>query len=470
MKFSKCILCLMLCVIMSASLLTACANKETPVIEPMEIEEAVNFSYDFIGGTDVMPIVGFNGPQKYTYSTKGQSIPESITDEFMQMVQECGINVISSNGADYATSPELTMKLLDFGEKYGIGIYAVDSLISNSYGEDALSLEELDERINNYVNHPACVGVYVKDEPSSDVYNKHDPHRMALYSPIFQNFKELDVATYGNLFRLNDLGMDLYEQYVQEFIDTCPTKFLSYDIYPFMENNSLENANLWFQNMSVIRSNAEEANIPFWTFVQAGSQWNDDKEHFDTNGYYPEEGSFYWLANTALAYGSKGIQYFPVLQPPHFAYTSTDELDFERNGLIGVWGNKNRWWYYAKQMNQQIAAVDEVLMNSVNKGVLLSGTSMDGHFDKVEYILEGTSWRELKDITGESMVGCFNYLGKSAFYVVNYDTEYAQKITLDLYDNYNMRVIQKAETSYVDTNSLTLTMNAGEGVLIVIEN
>lgn len=470
MKFSKRILCLMLCVIMSASLLTACANKETPVIEPMEIEEAVNFSYDFIGGTDVMPIVGFNGPQKYTYSTKGQSIPESITDEFMQMVQECGINVISSNGADYATSPELTMKLLDFGEKYGIGIYAVDSLISNSYGEDALSLEELDERINNYVNHPACVGVYVKDEPSSDVYNKHDPHRMALYSPIFQNFKELDVATYGNLFRLNDLGMDLYEQYVQEFIDTCPTKFLSYDIYPFMENNSLENANLWFQNMSVIRSNAEEANIPFWTFVQAGSQWNDDKEHFDTNGYYPEEGSFYWLANTALAYGSKGIQYFPVLQPPHFAYTSTDELDFERNGLIGAWGNKNRWWYYAKQMNQQIAAVDEVLMNSVNKGVLLSGTSMDGHFDKVEYVLEGTSWRELKDITGESMVGCFNYLGKSAFYVVNYDTEYAQKITLDFYDNYNMRVIQKAETSYVDTNSLTLTMNAGEGVLIVIEN
>ena len=76
MKFSKRILCLMLCVIMSAFLLTACANKETPVIEPMEIEEAVNFSYDFIGGTDVMPIVGFNGPQKYTYSTKGQSIPE----------------------------------------------------------------------------------------------------------------------------------------------------------------------------------------------------------------------------------------------------------------------------------------------------------------------------------------------------------------------------------------------------------
>jgi hypothetical protein len=33
-----------------------------------------------------------------------------------------------------------------------------------------------------------------------------------------------------------------------------------------------------------------------------------------------------------------------------------------------------------------------------------------------------------------------------------------------------MRVIQKAETSYVNTNQLNLTMNAGEGVLVVIEN
>lgn len=469
MKCKK-ILSLTLCLLMAASLFTACEKEKAPAIETMELEEVVNFSYDFIGGTDVMPIVGFNGPQVYTYSTNGQSIPESITDEFMQMVQECGINVISSNGANYATNPGLTEKLLDLGEKYGIGIYVVDALITNNIGENAMSVAELDERINNYINHTACVGVYVKDEPSTDSYNKHNPHRMSLYAPVFKNLYSLGVTTYGNLFRLNDLGMDLYEKYVQEFIDTCPTKFLSYDIYPFMENNSLENANLWFQNMSIIRQNAEEAGIPFWTFVQAGSQWNDAKEHFDTDGYYPEEGSFYWLANTALAYGSKGIQYFPVLQPPHFAYTSTDELDFERNGLIGAWGNKNRWWYYAKEVNKQIVAVDEVLMNSVNKGVLLSGESMNGHFDKVEYVLEGTSWRELESITGESMVGCFNYLGKSAFYVVNYDTEYAQNITLEFCDDYDMRVVQKGETSYVDTDCLTLTMGAGEGVLIVIEN
>ena len=195
MKYCKRIACLALCILLSASLLTACSGKN-PDIQPMEAEEAVNFSYDYIGGTDVMPIIGFNGAQTYTYSTNGQSIPESITDEFMQMVKECGVNTISSNGADFATYPELTKKLLDLGEKHGVGIYVVDSLISNSLGENALSLQELDERVSNYIDHPACVGVYVKDEPSSDVYNKHDPHRMALYSPTFQNFKKCLLYTF----------------------------------------------------------------------------------------------------------------------------------------------------------------------------------------------------------------------------------------------------------------------------------
>ena len=109
-------------------------------------------------------------------------------------------------------------------------------------------------------------------------------------------------------------------------------------------------------------------------------------------------------------------------------------------------------------------------MNSVNKGILLSGTSMTEHFQEVGYILDGTSWRELKSIKGEAMVGCFNYFGRSAFYVVNYDTEYAQEITLDFHNKYNMKVVQKAEESYINTNSLKLTMNAGEGVLIVMED
>ena len=84
-------------------------------------------------------------------------------------------------------------------------------------------------------------------------------------------------------------------------------------------------------------------------------------------------------------------------------------------------------------------------------------------------ILEGTSWREMKNITGDVMVGCFNYQGKSAFYVVNYDMKNTQDITIDFLDNYQFRVIQNATTSRHRANSLKLTMEAGEGVLVVME-
>ena len=108
-------------------------------------------------------------------------------------------------------------------------------------------------------------------------------------------------------------------------------------------------------------------------------------------------------------------------------------------------------------------------MNSVNKGIIASSPAVRADFENVAYLLEGNSWRELRDVTGDAMVGCFNYFGKSAFYVVNYNIEYTQEIVLDFSNAYNMKVIQKAEESYVGTDSLKLTMEPGEGVLVVME-
>jgi len=111
-------------------------------------------------------------------------------------------------------------------------------------------------------------------------------------------------------------------------------------------------------------------------------------------------------------------------------------------------------------------------MNSVNKGVVVSGAAAN---EAVKYardydaIIEGTSWRELKDVQGEAMVGCFNYQGKTALYVANYEQEYAQDIKLDFYETYDIMVIQDAEVSYLQASELTLKMLAGDGALIVFE-
>ena len=176
-----------------------------------------------------------------------------------------------------------------------------------------------------------------------------------------------------------------------------------------------------------------------------------------------------WSANTSLAYGAKGLQYFPVLQPSHFAYAETNRMDFQRNGILGAWGNKTQWWYYAQNINKQVAAIDEVLMNSVNEGVIVTGEQAGLDTKGLQFIMDTTSWRELESVEGNTMIGCFNYHGKSALYVVNYETEYAQKVTLNLQGSYNLSITQSGENSKVKTSTLTLDMQPGDGVLVVFE-
>ena len=44
-------------------------------------------------------------------------------------------------------------------------------------------------------------------------------------------------------------------------------------------------------------------------------------------------------------------------------YAESTDFDFERNGIIGAWGNKTQWFYYAKDIQPHIAAIDEVCHN-----------------------------------------------------------------------------------------------------------
>lgn len=341
-KWTK-VISVVLCLSTIGSLFTACGKQEpektvAKPMELMEIEEVDTLSFDFIGGTDVMPLAGYFGPQAYSYSAKGQNIPDYFTDEFMQMVVDCGVNIFSANGAEYSTYPEKTQQLLDLCEKHGIGLFVNDYNVNQKLGEESLSLIELDEQLQNYINHPACIGAYVVDEPKgtnfmADNFGKN----VKEYSTLVTNLTELNVVPYTNLFPMPSAGTkDIYKEYLTEFLDSCPVPYISYDKYMFNEGNNLDYANDHFVNMALIREAAEEAGIPFWCFVQAGAQWNDAMTHFDSEGYWPEQGAFLWQANTSLAFGAKGLQYFPLLQPYWFAYAQTEDFDFERNGMISA--------------------------------------------------------------------------------------------------------------------------------------
>lgn len=464
--------------IIAVGSLVGCSETEKKVIEPMEAEESHAVSMDFIGGKDVMPISGYYGPYANVVSLDGVTLPNLVSEEFFEALSDAGINLISSTITDYATAPQIVERILEYGEKHGIGIVVRDNTVIELAQEEEMSLEDITVQMSKYMNSPAFAGMYICDEPYTDTYYKvdvpsRDIHRYENIAPILN--QQFDFLNYQNALGGSELKTvhGDYKAYLYEYCETLQPDYLSFDFYPFIYGDRTEEElphTMYFNNLSVARLVAQDNDIPFWVFIQAGGNFSDAGQAFDTEEYYPNEWQFDWNINTCLAFGAQGINYFSLMQPYHFSYAASEPYDFERNGLIGVAGNKNRWYYYAQNISSHISAIDSVLMNSVSKGVLASGKDAIEDTSYAHYtMLEGESWRELKSIDGDAIVGCFNYQGKTALYVVNYSYEYAQFIDLVFEDEYSVTMIQGGETSKIKGDGVTLDMAAGEGVLLVFE-
>lgn len=468
----KAILILLACTVVLSGCMTA-KKTENLSIEDMKPEESNAVSFQIIGGKDVMPISGYYGPYPVNYSKDGNDLPDYITEEYYKMISEAGLNMISYSPSNYDSQAESILQSLEFAEKYNMGMFVRDTGVTGQLGDETLSVEEIAERIVDYYDYDSFCGMYLVDEPYTAYYHSGDGSRnISQYRKIAQILQyDLGLVCYSNMLPITDMPnqKEKYEQYMDEFCETFQPRVLMWDYYPF---DNWRNGDMipYFYNMGLVREHALESGIPFWAYIQAGSQWNDSWDYFDsTTPYYPNEAQFNWNINTCLAYGAQGLQYFPVIQPYHFAFAETEAYDFERNGLIGAWGNKTQWYNYAQNISKHIQAIDEVLMNSISKGIIVSGERAENDTSKSSGIIKEGTFRQLQSIDGDAMTGCFNYNGKTALYVVNYSMEYAQKITLHLNEACNMDMIQNGEKSYIKARDITLDMAAGEGVLLVLK-
>lgn len=68
-----------------------------------------------------------------------------------------------------------------------------------------------------------------------------------------------------------------------------------------------------------------------------------------------------------------------------------------------------------------------------------------------------------------AIVGCFDYDGKAAFYVTNNSVTEGDTVTLTFDKSVNGYIVQKANKQEISGSSLSLTAEAGEGILVVIE-
>ena len=437
----------------------------------VELYEGDKKSTEISTEKHVMPIAGFYGP--YRETDKNGTVRDHITEDAFQKIEDMGLNlIVASPGAwsKYDSSDAITKSLL-LAEKHGIGLYLTDhSLLKQS---------DIASRFDFYSNFSSFKGLHLIDEPTTQSYygGDHAANTLQFYTNMAKQLNQYtNLNGYINLFGMNkawalEAGKDYkeyYKTYIDEYIadmDGSLPHHLSSGTYVYVEDAY----GAYFDNLAALREKALEYKIPFWTTVQAGGNFNDAGVDLEqTNNNTPTKGEFLWNVNTALAYGAQGIQYFPLVQSSKFAYEdSEDQYDYERNGLIGANGELTEWGKHVKTANEQVAAIDEVLMDATSEDVLAIGDRLTTYIG-----INKTSSGKLQSVTAEkgALVGVFSYRGKEAFYVVNDDVENAQNITLTFDGEYNYRKMDRTATSYGKATTLTLeNVPAGEAVLIVLD-
>lgn len=430
-----------------------------------EAKVAGKFTYRQLGA-DTMPIAGFLAPppaDPFPGSSWSKECPNYITEEQYQLLEDSGLNVIYGLKEDYRTFSDSTLEALDLAEKHNIVYVLTDSTSFDVRTGKIPDQKTFDLQTAAYRDHPAFGGIHLVDEPSAALFDS--VAKMAeLCDGLGINYYVNMLPTYASATQLS--GTDdfyTYDDYMSQYMEKVAPPYISYDFYPCMDRFPTMRAG-YYNNMRLIRQYAQESNVPFWTFIQCGGPWEQN-----STVRYPTKAEFLWQVNTGLAMGAKGIQYFPYFFPPEWKQPGHEDAVA---GLIGRDGLPSPLYTYAQEMNAQIAAIDEVLMNSYNEGILLEGmgcTPMDPGQGEEKILLD--EYYELKSVAVDDVdciVGCFNYAGKSAFYVVNNTIEERGPVTLNFDKKYKMRVVQNAESKDVSEKDLTLQMSPGEGVLVVM--
>lgn len=445
-------------------------------------------SFDFMGGSDVMPLGGFYGPYNSGGTIDGLEIPQILSDKYYSLISDAGINMIVYAKDEDTASVEKTLRL---GEKYNIGIFANISQITSFCGRQKdvskrykaggkmpFGATEMSNWIQKFASYDSLIGIKGADEPfwyqldalhaAYDVLREVDYGKLALY---------VNALGYGG----GDLTYGGWEenitqkQYFDKIYGDIKLPFLSATGYFYTQKDTPDGElSIMFTELSQIRSLANDYGVPMWRMLQAGGQWNDSEEELVSVDPYPDEGELLFDVNIALCYGCKAIQYFPLIQPVHFAYAEDGAYDFDRNGIISAAGNVTRWYYYVQKANTQIRAIDHVLMNSANVGMIVHGDKAnklaDTQAKNREELIRDGKFRQLTSVSGDDcFVGCFDYLGGTALYVVNYSRKEKANVTLNFDKKYGYEVIQRAVSAEVSAERLPLTLEAGEGVLVVLK-
>ena len=419
-----------------------------------------------------MFLSGYIGPRP-TYVRNGEVVWQPYEDgTVFQELKDAGLNYMVDELNFAGSTYEYAQKALEYSEEvdlmYFIAAYDVMRVSNQTMGTD----EEIKAKLQQLYQYDSFGGLFLIDEPSATSY----PFIKECIDKLNQIEGELgyeNLNPHVNLLppnvgaeRLSGVpGESIsWEDYIRGLSYTG-IKYLSFDMYPIyglFTNKVMPN---WFTALGTMNRVAIEEGKPWMGCVQVGGgSW----AYLTPEQRVTTEGELKWDVNTMLAFGAKGLIYYLTVSPPFWADKEGAEEQKNQHSLINVYGEKTEFYDYVKEINEHIHAMDHVLMNCDYQGIIITGESPCVHYGKD--LIKTNTFRGLSDVTGNAMVGCFDYNGKTALFVVNNSTIKEGRITLSFDSGYHFEVFQNAASRKETGESLTLDLGIGESALIVLES
>lgn len=441
---------------------------------------------------NTMPIGGYAGPD-YRYQIDGKKV-DLLNDTTFQLLEDCGINMIIQYGYQMRYGSEIATRTLTLADSHKINYFCYDPSIniaytkSNDVAVDSSYVgtkDEIKASLINYSNYSYFAGFIGADEPAEASFSKISDSWSRFNTAVSEaGINNQGLTLYYNHMVVQTGQEDIrmtsskYETYLNNFIATGAS-YLMFDLYPMSnyQGNTKAHWGNWLNLLGLFAAMSKENNIPWWGYAQAGGNFDGAGE---THTRIVSEGELNYNVNTMIAFGAKGISYFPCCAPMTFA--EDERVGANDNGLINKYGQKTPRYYYAQQINKQIQACDEYLMECNFKGVIQTASVRgdDGNHPSIytrpyernndTYSYSKNGYGILSSVSGDNaIIGCFDYGDCYAYYVVNDSfVNNDARITLNFNSNHDYLIIQRGVAGTLSAKSrFGLRLAAGEGAFIL---
>lgn len=253
-------------------------------------------------------------------------------------IAEAGIDVIVPfwGTMDGIGNPSM----LDMAHAAGLRVLAMDKRIGpiTMSAESEYDPSVVESIASDHKDHPALFGYGVRDEPPVALFGR--------ISEISNLFEKLDpdhpplMDLFPGYARPQQLGVENYRDYVRKFVEQVDPVVLMYNHYPLRVNREADTG--WHRDLALFRQESRRAAIAFWVFAQCEG----------IRGYLrvPTGEEIAWQANTALAYGARGIWWYRYWTQPNDG--AADEPPRHPGSMINRHGKRSQSYYNVQETNR----------------------------------------------------------------------------------------------------------------------